>query len=155
MRVTLLAVDKLRNKQLRALAKDYAGRIERHGKINTIEIKPSAAQAPDDKSAEESSSLIAKLKSSTVIIALDETGVQHSSMELADLMREDMLRGRSHWSLLIGGANGHSAELRAKAQRVWSLSALTLPHEMARVIVLEQIYRALSIIHNEPYHREG
>lgn len=155
MRVTLLAVDKLRNKQLRALAKDYAGRIDRHGKINTIEVKPSAAQASDSKSSEESESLLAKTKTSTVIIALDETGTQYSSMQLAGMMREDMLRGRSHWSLLIGGANGHSKELRGKAQRVWSLSSLTLPHEMARVIVLEQIYRALSIIHNEPYHREG
>lgn len=155
MKLSLLAVDKLRNKHLRALARDYTSRIERYGKLDVTEIKPSGQSDDHGKAAEESRQLLARARRSSVLIALDETGEQRSSMELARELQEDMLRGRSHWTLLIGGANGHSDELRDEAHRVWSLSRLTLPHELARVVLLEQIYRALSIIHGEPYHREG
>jgi 23S rRNA (pseudouridine1915-N3)-methyltransferase len=87
-------------------------------------------------------------------VLLDERGKHQRSLELAGWIKARELEGCKHVSLLIGGANGHSAELREAVRERWTLSAMTLQHELALVVLLEQIYRAYSILRGEPYHRE-
>jgi 23S rRNA (pseudouridine1915-N3)-methyltransferase len=84
---------------------------------------------------------------------LDERGEQSSSGELAELLSEHQLRSTRRISLIVGGAEGHSEQIRLKANWLWALSRLTLQHELALMIALEQVYRAYSILHGAPYHR--
>jgi 23S rRNA (pseudouridine1915-N3)-methyltransferase len=86
-------------------------------------------------------------------LVLDERGDQSSSQELAQLISEHQLRGTRRISLIVGGAEGNSEEIRQKANRLWALSRLTLQHELALLIAVEQIYRAYSILAGAPYHR--
>ena len=85
--------------------------------------------------------------------ALDERGKELSSEELAASLKQAMNGGEQGIALIIGGADGLPRDLVARADFVWSLGRLTLPHRLARLIVLEQLYRALSILRGEPYHR--
>lgn len=86
-------------------------------------------------------------------IVLDERGEQSSSKELAELISAHQLRATRRISLIVGGAEGHVEEIRLKANWLWSLSRLTLQHELALMIALEQVYRAYSILSGAPYHR--
>lgn len=87
-------------------------------------------------------------------IALDERGKQMRSTGLAQWIKARELEGTKRVCVFIGGANGHSQNLRASVKECWSLSSFTLQHELALVVLLEQIYRAHSILRGEPYHRE-
>jgi 23S rRNA (pseudouridine1915-N3)-methyltransferase len=87
-------------------------------------------------------------------IVLDERGKMRRSLELAQWVEDKQIRGVKRVSLMIGGANGHSERMRAAADECWSLSTFTLQHEIALVVLAEQIYRAHSILRKEPYHRE-
>lgn len=89
-----------------------------------------------------------------VRVLLDERGAQRRSLALADWIKHHELHGTKRICLMIGGANGHCEELRAAATESWALSSMTLQHELALVVLLEQLYRAYSIIRGEPYHRE-
>lgn len=86
-------------------------------------------------------------------ILLDEKGRQLTSVELARWIDKQEMQGRKSVALFIGGADGHTDELRRAADETWSLSAMTLQHELALVVLLEQLYRAFSIQRGEPYHR--
>ncbi len=88
-----------------------------------------------------------------LVWALDERGAELTSEELSRKLAQQMNRGEAGVALVIGGADGLPRELVARADFVWSLGRLTLPHRLARIIVLEQLYRALSILRGEPYHR--
>jgi 23S rRNA (pseudouridine1915-N3)-methyltransferase len=89
----------------------------------------------------------------TLRIVLDERGRSITSSELANWIKKHQLSGTKRISVLIGGADGHSEPTRSSADELWCLSALTLQHEMALVLFLEQLYRAYSIIRGAPYHR--
>lgn len=86
------------------------------------------------------------------VVALEVKGGAWSTPKLAQRLQEWQLSG-NHWSLLIGGPDGLSAECRARADMQWSLSPLTLPHPLVRIMVMEQLYRAWSINAGHPYHR--
>ncbi len=101
----------------------------------------------------EGDSLLAGLAANDFVVALDSRGQSMSTRELAGRLERWQLDGRDI-ALLIGGPDGLSAVVKARADFIWSLSALTLPHPMVRVILLEQLYRAHSILVNHPYHRE-
>ena len=97
--------------------------------------------------------LLRKIPPRHKLWALDERGKQLSSEELANTLQQTMNAGENGITLVVGGADGLPRELVARASFVWSLGRLTLPHRLARLIVLEQLYRALSILRGEPYHR--
>jgi 23S rRNA (pseudouridine1915-N3)-methyltransferase len=86
-------------------------------------------------------------------VVLDERGRQFGSADFAGWIDKQEMRGRKSVSLFIGGADGHPDELRRAADETWSLSTMTLQHELALVVLLEQLYRAFSIQRGEPYHR--
>jgi 23S rRNA (pseudouridine1915-N3)-methyltransferase len=110
---------------------------------------------PDAVKREEGKAVLSKLNSDDFLILLDEKGRAFSSVELAAWLERQLTRPHRKMIFLIGGAFGFSPDVYARAQEQWSLSKLTFSHQMARLFVLEQLYRAMTILKNEPYHNEG
>lgn len=152
MRLTVASVGKPRDKHLQSLVDDYASRIRRHWKLDLIQVREGDG-SPDAVKAAESEALRRVVAPRSTVILLDERGDMPSSSELAQRIERSMNRSQADWTLLIGGANGHAPGMREQAHWVWSLSRLTLPHDLALVLLLEQMYRAGSILRGEPYHR--
>lgn len=139
MRYHVVAVGRLRNVGLRATCDEYLKRLRRYAKVEEREVKDEA-RLPE------------AIPGEARLVALSRRGDEWTSTELA--------RRTSGWdqdgrdvAFAIGGAAGLPAALLRRAERVWSLSPLTFPHELARVILLEQLYRAFTIRRGEPYHR--
>ena len=134
---------------------DYAKRLPRECALELVELKAE----PRDRGRTVEQTLgaegkrIAAATTGFAIVALDERGVRWSTQELADHLRQWREGGRNV-AFVIGSADGLHADVKAKALAVVSLSAMTLPHGLARVILAEQIYRATSILAGHPYHRE-
>jgi len=155
VKLTLLSVgDKLPAWANTAVA-EYLKRMPREARVELVEIKPEkrAGQSADSIKASEAARLLEKLPSGARLVALDEHGREASTRELADRMARWMADGRDV-ALIIGGADGLAAGLLEKAEDKLSLSRLTLPHALARVLLAEQLYRAVSLLNNHPYHRE-
>lgn len=125
---------------------DYLGRLKRAARVEHIVIKEGPRESVENQ-------LLAASENSLRIV-LDERGKARRSLELARWIQEHDLRGTKRVSLIIGGADGHSEKLRKAADECWTLSTFTLQHEIALVVLAEQIYRAYSILRGEPYHRE-
>ncbi|MBS3744848.1 MAG: 23S rRNA (pseudouridine(1915)-N(3))-methyltransferase RlmH [Wenzhouxiangellaceae bacterium] len=130
---------------------EYARRMPPAIDLELIEVVPPRATGGDER-RREGDALLARCPASGVRIALDERGAAWSTRELAQRMDDWLMQGESV-SLLIGGAAGHSPELAAQCSARWSLSALTFPHMLVRVIVAEQLYRAWTVLSGHPYHR--
>ncbi|MDP2432710.1 MAG: 23S rRNA (pseudouridine(1915)-N(3))-methyltransferase RlmH [Pseudomonadota bacterium] len=155
MKLTLLSVgDKLPAWANTAVA-EYLKRMPREARVELVEIKPEkrTGQSADSIKAIEATRLLEKVPSGARLLALDEHGREVTTRELADLMARWMAEGRDV-ALVIGGADGLAASLLEKAELKLSLSRLTLPHAMARMLLAEQLYRAISLLNNHPYHRE-
>jgi 23S rRNA (pseudouridine1915-N3)-methyltransferase len=141
VRLTLLAVGKLRDRWVAEGCAEYLARLRSHFSIEIVEVKRDAE-------------LLARLPARQLLWVLDERGEQATSRELSLRLERVRQSGGAGLTLCIGGADGHSDALRARADYLWSLSKLTLPHRLARVLVLEQIYRASSILAGAPYHHD-
>lgn len=136
--------------------RDYSKRFGREIQFQLKEIKPekrgagvNAAQAM----AAEELRIIAAIPAHSYLIVLDERGKAPTSMELADSLKKWQQQG-DNLCFIIGGADGMTTNLKQRANMLMRLSSLTLPHGMVRVLLTEQLYRAQSILHNHPYHRE-
>jgi 23S rRNA (pseudouridine1915-N3)-methyltransferase len=145
-KLILLSVGKFKNKKAQAWADEYAKRLSHYISFENVEVK-------DSTPLEESKKMEGLIKMGDQVILLDEHGVQLMSKGLATQLEKDISRGQ-RLVFIIGGAYGVSQELKAKAKRTWALSALTLPHELARVLCLEQLYRSFTILRGEKYHHE-
>jgi 23S rRNA (pseudouridine1915-N3)-methyltransferase len=150
--IGIVAVGKLRS-YYRDAADDYARRLKRHVSFQEHQVRE-ASRAPtlETQLADEAKRLNSALAPGTTIVALARVGSAWSSRELAAQLDRWLIASRPV-ALLIGGSNGLDASLLARAESRWSLSPLTLPHELARVVVLEQLYRAFTILRGEPYHK--
>jgi 23S rRNA (pseudouridine1915-N3)-methyltransferase len=124
---------------------DYAGRIQRMAAVDYVVLRQAAPAQVAAKALEASEG--------TWRVVLDERGKQMGSVDFAGWIDRQEMQGRKAVSLLIGGADGHPDGLRQAADEVWSLSKMTLQHELALVVLMEQLYRAFSIQRGEPYHR--
>lgn len=134
---------------------EYEKRLPRELEIEWQEITPGDRRGgvPADRAkAEEGQRILAKLSQDDWVIALDERGKSLDTMKLASELSRWQMQGLAP-VLLIGGADGLCADVIQKAQQRWSLSALTFPHPLVRVVLSEQIYRAAMINANHPYHR--
>jgi 23S rRNA (pseudouridine1915-N3)-methyltransferase len=150
--ITLLAVGKLRP-SLREVADDYARRLGRYVTLREVEVKEaSRAPTPGVQRAEEARRLAPKVSPGGVLVALARSGTGWTSEELAKQVTRWQLAARPV-ALAIGGSYGLGDELIARASIRWSLGPLTLPHELARVVVLEQLYRAFTILSGAQYHK--
>jgi 23S rRNA (pseudouridine1915-N3)-methyltransferase len=134
---------------------EYLKRMPREASVEIIEIKPDKrASGKNSEVVQESEAArILEAAGKDLLIVLDEHGQEVTTAQLAQRM-ETWLGGGRDVSLVIGGADGLHASLKQKADWLWSLSKLTLPHGMVRVVLSEQLYRAWSVIQNHPYHRE-
>ncbi len=144
MRLTLLAVGKLRP-SYRAAADDYVRRLRPHLAWEEVEVREVGIEAEADR-------LQARLPAGAFVVALDRAGRQLSSEDLAGELDAWRLAAQPV-ALLVGGSHGLHPRLLQGARLRWSLGPLTLPHELARVVVLEQLYRAGTILRGEPYHK--
>jgi 23S rRNA (pseudouridine1915-N3)-methyltransferase len=141
LKIVLLVVGKLRDKNVAALCDDYVVRARRHLPIEVVEVEDDRALARRWPAQGEGET-----------IALEPGGDSWTTERFAQWLDERMTRGTRSLTFAIGGADGLPRALVARASSQLSLSPFTLPHRLARLILSEQIYRALTIIRHEPYH---
>ena len=149
--VRLLAVGQKMPSWVQAACADYLPRFRHQFKVQIEEI-PASKKEGTDAQTEHKKKLLYRLKQNDFLVLLDERGRSYSTLELADQITQWELSGRS-LVFAIGGADGWCEEARALADSQWSLSKLIFPHPLARVIVVEQLYRADSVRQGHPYHR--
>lgn len=141
------------------LANDYAGRIEVFGRkagvaaLKISEWSESQNQNVNSRMEEEAKTLWSTVPQGAITFVLDERGKSLSSEEFASLIRKHADQGAHDINFLIGGPDGHDATTRTKANYLIALGAMTWPHRLVRIMLLEQIYRSLTIMVNHPYHR--
>lgn len=135
---------------------EYAKRMPREARIELVEIKPekrAGGKTVEQMQEAEMARILAALPAGANHVMLDERGSEMSTLELAGSMKVWLQDGRDV-AFVIGGADGLHPALRQRAAKLWSLSRLTMPHGLVRVLLAEQLYRAMSVIQNHPYHRE-
>lgn len=156
MKIEFWLIGKTKEAWVSDAIEHYLKRCSRYFTI-TIEIIPESRHTkPDDMRKDESERLVAKLKKSpkAFTILLDENGKHLSSTQFGDLISKQQSQGNSALRFIIGGAFGVEEAVRKEADYVLSLSKMTFPHQLVRVIFLEQLYRAFTILRGEGYHHE-
>lgn len=159
MRITVLAVGKIREKYFRDALEEYKKRISRYGKLTIVEV-------PDEKAPEnlspageaqvlerEGDRILEKIPEDAYLISLALEGESPDSPGLARLLEKLPHQGYGHVCFLIGGSLGLDPRVKEKSRMLLSFSPMTFPHQLMRVVLLEQIYRSFRIIRGEPYHK--
>ena len=147
MRVTILSVGHKMPAWIQDGFHEYQRRMPPEIRVELTELKP------DKTKADEGKRMLAALPDGATLLALDERGKSVSTQGLS-VMLSEWMRDASHPVFAIGGADGLADEVKARADKLVSLSALTLPHQLVRVVLAEQLYRAWTILARHPYHRE-
>jgi len=152
MRLRIIWIGKTRDARLRALIDDYAERLGHFARCEVTELRELGRtdKAGIDK---ETKRISDGLRSGSVTVLLDPDGVEWTSPQLAVHVQGWEGSGIKEVAFIIGGPNGVADDLKARVDKRWSLSRLTLTHEMARVLLFEQLYRAYTIIHGLPYQK--
>ena len=146
MRVRILAVGTRMPEWVTTAYEDYTRRMRKEMRVDLEEVPVGRAKADEEKR------LLERI-GDDYLVALDERGKSLTTLQLAKWLGERQQDGRD-LTFVIGGPDGHGPAILVKAALRWSLSALTFPHAMVRVILAEQLYRAHSVLQNHPYHRE-
>ena len=153
MKIKIISIGNKPPQWVKDAIKSYSDRVENHFKIGWVEIKPEKNFSSVKKKKELEAKKILTQINNDFIICLDENGVDCSSTKFS--------KNLSLWvqtypsiSFIIGGADGLGDEIFKRANWKWSLSKMTLPHHLVKIILIEQIFRATSILNNHPYHRE-
>ena len=155
MKLRLVCVGKLAEAWQREAAGDYAGRLQHYFPFETCELKEEKGGRKGDVSGllkREGERILEKVPPQAFLIVLDEGGRSFSSEQLAEQLSAEMLHGGRDWCLVIGGPYGLSPAVKQRADLLLSLSKMTFTHQMARLFLLEQLYRCSTILRNEPYH---
>jgi len=155
MRINLITIGKKMPNWINLGIEHYQKQLPRYYNFTITSLD---SQSRKSSSAENSKNLEAKLlleasSESTLLIAFDELGKQQTSKQISKSIESWQLEGQSV-ALIIGGADGLSSEIKQKCHQIWGLSNLTMTHSMARLLVVEQVYRGYSLLNNHPYHRE-
>jgi|SRR5918911_1161750 23S rRNA (pseudouridine1915-N3)-methyltransferase len=153
MRLRFIWVGKTKNEHVRALVDEYLNRLSRFVRCEIREVEAVAARAPGTGIEEEGRRIKGALHQEALTVLLDVEGREWSSAELAARVERWQVDGTKEVAFIIGGQDGVSTEVASGANLRWSLSRLTLTHEMARILMLEQLYRAYTIIHGWPYQK--
>ncbi len=155
MKVHIVSIGKTTESYLKEGIEAYRKRLKHYLKLEWTELpelKQTAGLSREQIMKREAELLQAKIRPGSFLLLLDENGTSMSSEGLAAFLNKRMLSGSKELTVLIGGAYGFGKELRQSAGAVISLSKMTFTHQMVRLIWLEQLYRAMSILRNEPYH---
>ena len=157
MNIELIVVGKTDQKEVEALVEMYAKRINRYCKfsITTLaDVRNTKNMAPLRQKQLEGEAILRLVGEGDCLTLMDERGAQYTSMEYAQWLQKRMLSGVKRLVLVIGGPYGFSEEVYKRADQKISLSKMTFSHQIVRAIFTEQLYRAFTILHNEPYHHE-
>lgn len=159
MNIQIICVGKLKEKYWQDACAEYMKRLGRYCNIEIVELKesrlPENASPADEENVkrEEGASILKAIKDGTYVITLEILGKMLDSPQLAEKMDELALGGKSNIAFVIGGSLGLSAEVSKRSDYKLSFSKMTFPHQMMRVILLEQIYRSFKINRHETYHK--
>jgi 23S rRNA (pseudouridine1915-N3)-methyltransferase len=153
MRLRVIWTGKTRDAHLRALLSDYLKRLSHFVKCEVSELRESSGAEKKTGIDRDSKRISDGLHAGAINVLLDPEGTEWTSQQLAKEIQRWQVSGTKEVTFIVGGPNGVSAELSARADKRWSLSRLTLTHEMSRVVLLEQLYRAYTIIHGLPYQK--
>ena len=159
MHIHIGAIGKLKNGPEKQLAAEYFDRVKKSGRalgITGLDIKeyPESQNSTDvQRKSQEAEKLLAGCPPQSVLIVLDEFGKDDSSEDFSKLLVDLKDNGTQSVSFLIGGPDGHDPQLLAKATRKMAMGKKTWPHRLVRIMLAEQIYRAITIMANHPYHR--
>ena len=154
MRLTVIAVGRLKERYWREAADEYLKRLGPYATVRVAEIDDRDSGRDEARAlAEEGADILRAIPEGAHVITLEIGGKQRSSEQFAARLSELALDGRSSVAFVVGGSVGLSADVLARADERMSFGAMTLPHNMARVVLLEQIYRAFRINRGEPYHK--
>ncbi|MDR2788075.1 MAG: 23S rRNA (pseudouridine(1915)-N(3))-methyltransferase RlmH [Candidatus Accumulibacter sp.] len=156
MKLCILAVGHKLPAWVAAGCAEYVRRMPRELPLSVVEIRPEPRGAKNREQllAAEKARLRIALQGFSRRVALDERGVEVTTLQLAQRL-ETWMRDGGDTAFVIGGADGIDDEIKTRADAILRLSSLTLPHAVARLVLCEQIYRAMSVLRNHPYHREG
>ncbi|WP_214520182.1 23S rRNA (pseudouridine(1915)-N(3))-methyltransferase RlmH [Staphylococcus pseudintermedius] len=159
MKITILAVGKLKEKYWKLAIAEYTKRLGAYSKIEVVEV-------PDEKAPEtmsvkeieqvkekEGQRILSKIKPQSIVIALEIAGKMLSSEDLAKTLDQRMTQGASDFTFVIGGSHGLHDTVLKRSDFALSFSKMTFPHQMMRIILLEQVYRAFKIMRGEAYHK--
>ena len=159
MNIQIICIGKLKEKYWTDAVAEYMKRLSRYAAVEIVELKESrlpdkAGPAEEEKvKTEEGREILKSIKYGTYVVTLEIQGKQLSSEELAAKIEGLCLEGKSDVAFIIGGSLGLSAEVSKRADFKLSFSKMTFPHQMMRVVLLEQIYRSFKIIRHEAYHK--
>ena len=159
MKITIITVGKIKEKYLKDAIAEYSKRLSKYCKLEIVEVADE--KTPDNASevvenairAKEAERILKYVKEDAYIVTLEIQGKQLTSEELADKIDQLGIKGTSHIVFIIGGSIGLGEEVLQKSDYALSFSKMTFPHQLMRVILLEQIYRSYRIINGEPYHK--
>ena len=157
MTIKLLAIGKTDQKALQALIEEYQKRLGFYIKFEfeiIPDIKNSKNLTEDQQKQKEGEHILNKLSPTDILILLDENGKQMDSVSFSNYLQKHMNSGIKQLVFVIGGPYGFSEEIYNKAAGKLSLSKMTFSHQMVRLFVIEQLYRAFTILRNEPYHHK-
>lgn len=159
MNISIIAVGKLKEKYLKMAVDEYSKRLSRYAKLEIIELQDE--KTPDNASIKEEvqikekegNAILSKIKDNAYVIAMDLNGKQLTSVEFSSFISNCTVMGNSNIVFVIGGSLGLSEEVIKRADYKLCFSKMTFPHQLFRVMLLEQIYRGFRIMNNEPYHK--
>ena len=159
MKITIITVGKIKEKYLKDAIAEYSKRLSKYCKLEIVEVADE--KTPDNASevventirAKEAERILKYVKEDAYVITLEINGKQLTSEELAEKIEKLGVQGTSHIIFIIGGSIGLGEEVLKKSDYALSFSKMTFPHQLMRVILLEQIYRSYRIINGEPYHK--
>lgn len=159
MKITIIAVGKIKEKFYADAIAEYGKRLSRYCRLEIVQVEDektpdkAAASIEEAVKRKEADAIIKHIKKDACIVALDMRGQMFDSLGFAEKISGLATEGESHIQFIIGGSLGLHEEVRKKADLTVSFSKMTFPHQLMRVILLEQIYRAYRIINGEPYHK--
>lgn len=159
MKISVITVGKIKEKYLKDAIAEYSKRLSKYCKLEIVEVADE--KTPDNASetvgtmirAKEGERILKHVKDDAYVVTLEIQGKQVTSEELAEKIDKLGIQGVSHITFIIGGSIGLGKEVLSRSDYALSFSKMTFPHQLMRVILLEQIYRSYRIIHGEPYHK--
>lgn len=157
MNIVVITVGKTKTRYISEGIDEYLKRLRRYVPFEIMDIpdvKNTGRISKEEQKETEGVQILAKLNSSDHVALLDERGKQYTSVELAKKVEGIMASGKKRFVMIIGGPYGFSKKIYDRADELISLSKLTFNHEMVRLFITEQIYRAMTILRGEPYHHE-
>ena len=154
MKIRLLTISRQQDKNVEGICTEYSGRLSHYVKFTTENIRPAKTSNPEAQKKSDTQAIIRRLKPNEIVVLLDESGDAPSTREFSRWVENQMMKGIKTITFVIGGAFGTDESIHHYVHRMLSLSRLTLPHQIATLVFMEQLYRCFTIIKGEKYHHE-